>query len=593
MALTKATLSMIKGATINAADYGASATASAAANTTALQNALNSLSAGGTLVISEDLDINNEISIPYNDITIAGDSRPLITQTVAGLRVFYGESLANITISNIKIDGTDSSVAYNGDAVAGNAEGAIHIKRNGTNPTNIRIFDCEFYNVFTAISCVYVGNLWIERNLIRNFYKFGILASSSYNFHIDHNNIYTCENETSGNSYGIQATGGSATGDIQQRCSISFNAIDYVRIWDGIMCHDVDDIIITGNHITNIRAGIDLSYSSGTATSLENIIVSSNYIELTTTDVLSGAAANSSGILIVGDNDVDNFIERVIIADNIIKDANQMTGFTSVGDAAGAIQIDTVKNLTVSGNIIDNFGNEDTAMKPIGVFYPRENVRIEGNQIEGSFSTDAISVYTQDTSLNNAFSVQNNTITTSNATGISNAYSVALSVAGSGTTATFNNLSITGNTTNCDKKDYYVESGITLTIAEGDGTFIPQLEFGGASVGMTSSSNASFTKRGNKLFFNISITLTAKGSSTGSATITGLPFSAISTPTHYPLSIYNHNMASISGQIIPAVQGTLNYVSLYQESSSSTVSLDNTNFTDTSRISVQGYIDIT
>jgi len=144
MALTKATLSMVKGATINAVDYGASATATAAANTTALQNALNSLSAGGTLVISEDLDINNEISIPYNDITIIGDSKPLITQTVAGLRVFYGESLANITISNIKIDGTDSSVAYNGDAVDGNAEGAIHIKRNPTNPTNIRIFDCEW-----------------------------------------------------------------------------------------------------------------------------------------------------------------------------------------------------------------------------------------------------------------------------------------------------------------------------------------------------------------------------------------------------------------------------------------------------------------
>lgn len=60
-----------------------------------------------------------------------------------------------------------------------------------------------------------------------------------------------------------------------------------------------------------------------------------------------------------------------------------------------------------------------------------------------------------------------------------------------------------------------------------EGTFTPSLTFGGAAVGMTYGTQAgSYTKIGNLVTVQIRLVLTAKGSSTGAAIITGLPFAS-------------------------------------------------------------------
>jgi hypothetical protein len=58
-----------------------------------------------------------------------------------------------------------------------------------------------------------------------------------------------------------------------------------------------------------------------------------------------------------------------------------------------------------------------------------------------------------------------------------------------------------------------------------EGTFTVGVSFGGASVGVTTSINAGkYTKIGRQVMVNGYIQLTSKGSSTGDARITGLPF---------------------------------------------------------------------
>ena len=58
-----------------------------------------------------------------------------------------------------------------------------------------------------------------------------------------------------------------------------------------------------------------------------------------------------------------------------------------------------------------------------------------------------------------------------------------------------------------------------------EGTWTPQPAFGGASVGMTFSTRiARYTKIGNRVLLETYMVFTAKGSSTGAATVTGLPF---------------------------------------------------------------------
>jgi hypothetical protein len=58
-----------------------------------------------------------------------------------------------------------------------------------------------------------------------------------------------------------------------------------------------------------------------------------------------------------------------------------------------------------------------------------------------------------------------------------------------------------------------------------EGTWTIGVSFGGASVGVTYSANTGqYTKIGNKVSVSGDLTLTASGSSTGNARITGLPF---------------------------------------------------------------------
>lgn len=92
-------------------------------------------------------------------------------------------------------------------------------------------------------------------------------------------------------------------------------------------------------------------------------------------------------------------------------------------------------------------------------------------------------------------------------------------VSGAGTYITDAPTYISTSATNPTTKTYY-EVGDS-------GFFTPALNFGGASVGLTYANRfANYLRIGNLVYFNINIELSAKGSSTGTAQITGLPFVA-------------------------------------------------------------------
>ena len=84
-----------------------------------------------------------------------------------------------------------------------------------------------------------------------------------------------------------------------------------------------------------------------------------------------------------------------------------------------------------------------------------------------------------------------------------------------------------------------------------EGSFTPALKFGGNAVGMTTSAtDGSYVKVGQLVYVALRIVLTAKGSSTGSATITGLPFATSGVFTgvnlHYYLALTT-SVAFVSG----------------------------------------------
>jgi hypothetical protein len=90
------------------------------------------------------------------------------------------------------------------------------------------------------------------------------------------------------------------------------------------------------------------------------------------------------------------------------------------------------------------------------------------------------------------------------------------------------------------------------------GSWTPVITFGGASAGMTVSVNGTYTKIGNVLTVVFSATFSAKGSSTGSMNIAGLPFSTGTTNRAISGFGYVHRLASAqtAGQLYFQPDGT-------------------------------------
>ena len=101
------------------------------------------------------------------------------------------------------------------------------------------------------------------------------------------------------------------------------------------------------------------------------------------------------------------------------------------------------------------------------------------------------------------------------------------------TSPTINTPTITGATIDVTSGVAFpatqVPSGDANTLDDyEEGTWTPTLNFGGATTGITYSAQAgAYTKIGRNVFIDFGFTLSSKGSATGSATISGLPFSIV------------------------------------------------------------------
>lgn len=115
------------------------------------------------------------------------------------------------------------------------------------------------------------------------------------------------------------------------------------------------------------------------------------------------------------------------------------------------------------------------------------------------------------------------------------------------------------------------------------GTWTPALTFGGAAVGMAGTFTGTYTKIGDTVTVWGAIILTAKGSSTGSATITGLPYA---TSTSYSSNVFD-TVAGMAGLLVGgcifSVPNSTNLFPMVQSISGRTQITD-TNFQNTGNI---------
>lgn len=126
-------------------------------------------------------------------------------------------------------------------------------------------------------------------------------------------------------------------------------------------------------------------------------------------------------------------------------------------------------------------------------------------------------------------------------------------------------------------------SGVTLDYY-GEGTFVPVVAFGGASVGVTYSlQSGRYTRIGRLVQYEIRITLSSKGSSTGSVTITGLPFTAAARAY---VAVYGFGFNTTPANPMAEIDTTTCF--LVNIAAGTVTALANTDFTNTTTIEFTG-----
>jgi hypothetical protein len=117
-----------------------------------------------------------------------------------------------------------------------------------------------------------------------------------------------------------------------------------------------------------------------------------------------------------------------------------------------------------------------------------------------------------------------------------------------------------------------------------EGTFTATLSFGGGSTGIIYANNTfAYQKVGNTVHITGYINITNKGSSTGDAVISGLPFTSLNISAAYSSSGMHLNGVSFGGYPNCFIPTNTTTISLYQCSDAgNATALSNSNFSNTS-----------
>lgn len=123
-----------------------------------------------------------------------------------------------------------------------------------------------------------------------------------------------------------------------------------------------------------------------------------------------------------------------------------------------------------------------------------------------------------------------------------------------------------------------------------EGTWTPGISFGGGTTGITYNSSftgGTYTKVGRMVTVYATITLTNKGSSTGSAKITGLPFTAATSYSQLGIAATAFNLITSTGQVWTGVDYGATTIAISQTTTAGVRSLlADTNFANSSDLQI-------
>lgn len=128
-----------------------------------------------------------------------------------------------------------------------------------------------------------------------------------------------------------------------------------------------------------------------------------------------------------------------------------------------------------------------------------------------------------------------------------------------------------------------------------EGTWTPSLNFGGGATGMTYASTpvGRYTKIGRTVFVTGSFALSAKGSSTGAATIAGLPFTSANDGIAVAASVgFASGLSMVTGAVIATIAANASRLTVYQSASGAAGALTNSHFGNSAQMIFSATYDV-
>jgi hypothetical protein len=351
---------------------------------TNINDMLSASTKGISLVLPQGLINADRLVMPYGNSALIGERGSKLKHTTAGRGILSGVNLTGVSVRGVTFIGLGSSTVPT-DLIGGYAAintGLVTL----TGCTDVLIEQCGasgFYNLLTTINC---SDLDITRNRLTSWLVYGVLASLSDSFSIDHNYIIGCDQTGAANAYGVSATGNEAGADIQRACSISHNVIRGIPSWDGLMTHDVSGLRVIGNDIRDVRIGIDLGHNTAT-NEVRDLIVALNYIESTTTNTWGATPGAHNGILVTG-YDASNLVDGATVVGNEVKNFFQTAGMVSAGGPSH-ITVQFCDRAVITGNRVRN-GGAVIGASGIYVVGGNNGLVVSGNSVEGTMAPGGI-----------------------------------------------------------------------------------------------------------------------------------------------------------------------------------------------------------
>jgi hypothetical protein len=261
----------------------------------------------------------------------------------------------------------------------------------------------------------------------------------------------------------------------------------------------------------------------------------------------------------------------------------------SVDDIRDLTNSATLQNVTLTGTLTVTGSQVAWPGDPIHTGNHRfaNNVTVNGHTVLGDAAGDTLTV-SADTVTWGAATVthSSNHVFSGNVTAGSSAADV-VTVNG---TASFP-LAVTTHTFGAILGNV-ARAGATILDWYEEGVFTPTVAFGGASVGVTyTTQQGAFTRIGNVITYTLNVQLSAKGSSTGNVTIGGFPYASGATYSYVSGVVDYGSTSSIGGNVIGRIGAASSSMALSYTSVVATgggTFINDTHFNNTTYIATSG-----